>query len=194
MKYPNSVDVVLGLLRFHGDEFIGKTNLHKNIYLIGRLLKKRRIILQVPFRAYYYGPFSRDVSNALDLLIDAGLVDIGERSFKAKDHFELKQAVLRITNAGKKAADNSIMIHSEFFDAFDREFKKIASTGAHQNTKIMATAAKIKFILEQESKPMNKSAILKRAKDLDWKLNSGLINKSANLLVDIGLAKEQSAT
>lgn len=193
MKSPNSLDIVLGLIKLHGDEFIGKTNLHKNIYLIGCLLKKKQINLPVTFRAYYYGPFSRDVSNALGLLVDAGLVEISERSFKAKDHFELKQAVLKITPAGDMAADKSIKDYSEFFEAFEGEFNRIVNTGAHQNTKIMATAAKIRFILEDECKPLNKDAILNKAKDLDWKLNESLIAKSANLLIDIGLAKEHSS-
>ncbi|MCK4372297.1 MAG: hypothetical protein KAW61_04085 [candidate division Zixibacteria bacterium] len=193
MDTPSVYNVILALVRMNGGVFRGKTNVHKNLYLIGEMLRSSGVEVPYKFRPYYYGPYSADISDALDLLVGGSLLQANDIELSRDESIEIKQTLYQLTERGKEAADAAIEPFSDFFDSFRSCFDVICNTGHHETTRIMATAAKIKLILSREKdKPFNNDDLKSKASDFGWKLNGKDISASINVLKATGLAKTRS--
>jgi hypothetical protein len=185
---PNVYELVLHLVDLNGGTFRGKTNIHKNIYLLKQMMPEVRFPLE--FQPYFYGPFSQDVSEALDLLENSGLLKVKQIDFGVKDSFEVRKYVYELTPSGSKAAEAVEGNHKEFAGLFKKGFGTLKSTGYHENTKVLATAAKVKLILSREKRPLNSNSIRSKAKELGWEIVERDLDASLKVLLDTGLAKE----
>ena len=64
-----------------------------------------RLKLPTKFKPYFYGPFSQDISEALDLLENSGLIKVKAIDFGMQDSFEVRKFVYELTNPGKAAVE-----------------------------------------------------------------------------------------
>ena len=188
MNIPSLNEIILLLLGENSGQLRGKTNVHKNIYLSSEMLKRKNIPLPCRFRPYFYGPFSSDVSNSLDILLASGLVASREVDLGAGNDFEIKQTVYSLTDAGRNAFRELKSEYDEFAGVFSSAFRKISSTGYHQNTKCLATAAKIKHIISGQNKPVTIQTIKDKATGLGWQLRDREIDQAITVLEATGLA------
>lgn len=182
---PNIYDIILILIKLAGDEFRGKTNVHKNLYLIKEMLKNE-FELPYRFKPYFYGPFSVEISNALDLLQSSGLLDSDEREL-GRDDMEMRLTVYRLTDSGEKAIEKARNSYPDFFQQLERHFNTIKGTGQHQNTRVLATAAKLKLIVSQEGKPLTIPMIQEKAQELGWEISDSDTQAAIDVLDRTGL-------
>ena len=193
MDIPSVYNVILALVRMNGGVFRGKTNVHKNLYLIREMLRSSGVEVPYKFRPYYYGPYSADISDALDLLVGGGLLQASNIELSRDESIEIKQTLYELTERGKETANAATEPFSDFFHSFRSCFDVIRNTGHHETTRIMATAAKIKLILSREKdKPFNHDALKSKANGFGWKLNGKDISASIDILETTGLAKSCS--
>jgi uncharacterized protein YwgA len=190
MNIPNIYELVIWLIELNGRSFQGKTNVHKNIYLLQRMMSNVEFPLK--FKPYFYGPYSQDVSEALDLLENGGLLRVKQVDFGVRDSFEVRKYVYELTRSGQNAARNARSNFSDFSGLFEGHFKTLKSTGYNENTKVLSTAAKVKHILSTERRSLNSNSIQAKAKELGWEINSRDLSASVKVLVDIGLARTSS--
>ncbi len=183
---PNIYDIILSLISANDGQFAGKTNVHKNLYLIKEMLSKDQVQVPYRFKPYFYGPFSIDVSYALDLLQSSGLLDSDEREL-GRDDIEMRQTVYRLTDFGKKAVEKAKASYPEFSNGFGECFRRIRGTNHHQNTQVLATAAKVKLIVSQEGKSLTIPKIKSKAQELGWKINDSDINAAIKVLTQTDL-------
>ena len=79
----NGADVILVLLFTEGsskaenEEIVGNTRLEKLMFLLGQETSLKRYLGGFNFEPYNYGPFSSEVFDAIQALINAGLVKPG---------------------------------------------------------------------------------------------------------------------
>jgi uncharacterized protein YwgA len=187
MNIPERHEIILLLIDLNGEPFRGKTNLHKSIYLTKEM--DPDLGLPFEFKAHFYGPFSQQVSEEIDILENCGLIETNQVDMGRKDSFEVKQYIFKLTNAGSEAAKILREGYPEFCDRFDKLLQKIRDTRFHQNTKILATAAKVRLILTAESQPMSSGNITAKAKELGWNINPGEINSALEVLQKTGLVR-----
>lgn len=191
MKIPDRHEIILLLIGFNKEPFRGKTNLHKNIYLA----KEMAPGLELPFdfKAHFYGPFSQQVSEEIDILQNCGLIKTSQMDLGVKDIFEVKQYSYELTKAGTVAFENLTDKYKDFCAQFAELFETIRNTGFHQNTKILATAAKVRLILTSEARSMNKKNIISKAKELGWDIKDTEINQALRVLQATALVKVVNA-
>ena len=99
----------------------GRTRLQKIIFL---LKHKNKIDLDYNFIPYYYGPYSRDLQLAVDLLEAAGFVQVAAKSGNLYVHCltaEGRSAARQIEQKMQKSERNSL---SEVF----RSYNEVRST------------------------------------------------------------------
>lgn len=188
MVIPQVHELVLLLIGLNDGRFEGKTNVHKNLYILKEMLEKRNIILNFQFRPYFYGPYSTEISYALDILENSGLISTSEREFGTDDFSEIRQSIYCLSESGGKAFDNLKNSYVDFTNLFSNSFDLLKRTNYHQHTRILSTAAKIKLILSIERRPLNSENIKAKARELGWELNGRDINNAINVLVQTGLA------
>ncbi|MEE9442039.1 MAG: hypothetical protein V3V99_05165 [candidate division Zixibacteria bacterium] len=187
MNIPNVYALLIYLIEHNGGSFHGKTNIHKNIYLLQQMMP--RIDLPLKFSPYFYGPFSQDVSEALDLLESSGLLKVSAIDYGVRDSFEVRKYIYKLTSSGRSAAESVKKNYNEFASVIDSNFAKLISTGYHENTKVISTASKVKHILSAEKKSLTRKSIQAKAKELGWEINTRDLSASVKVLVDIGLAR-----
>jgi uncharacterized protein YwgA len=137
------------------------------------------------FKPYFYGPFSIEISNALPLLESFGLINSEEKELS--DDLEVRQTVYSLTDSGEKAARATQKSYSEFSSRFENCFNEIRNTGYHQNTRVLATAAKVKLIVSQEGQPLTNEMIMGKAQSLGWEINDSDIEAAIYVLKETGL-------
>ncbi len=187
MNIPDRHEIILLLVDLNGKPFRGKTNLHKSIYLVKEMAPD--LGLPFDFKAHFYGPFSQQVSEDIDILENCGLIETSQIDMGRKDSFEFKQYIFKPTSAGSAAVKTLKGEYPEFCDRFDQLLQKIRDTGFHQNTKILATAAKVRLILTAESQPMSSGNITAKARELGWNINPSEINSALEVLQKTDLVK-----
>lgn len=191
MKIPSSKDIVLMLLGLSGErEFKGTTNIQKNIYLLQEMLKSKDINMQVYYKPYFYGPYSAEITEAIERLEIFNLVKIVEHSRPSDSPFEGKVFIYELTEEGKSFTEELLEVHKEFTKLFSFYLDKIKQNNFHQNTKILSIASKIKYILSNQERPLNYKKIMTEADGLGWKLKQNEITRAADFLVNIGLASK----
>jgi len=188
MKIPRTSDIILMLVGLNGSRFEGKTNIHKNLYLLKVMISKKAE-LPFKFKPYFYGPYSAEISNGLDLLENCGLVDTRQIKLGQDKIFEVNQSNYELTQAGVRAFGEIKGQYGQFFSVLESEFDKIRKTGYHQNTRIMSTAAKVKLILTLEKKPLTSQKIRAKATQLGWKIDAYDVQRALKLLIQTRLAK-----
>ena len=132
MEFPNINEIVLLLIGSNNKPFEGKTNIHKNLYILKEMLANIGT-LPYRFKPHFYGPYSKHISNALDLLENSGIISSYEKDFVNDDVFEVKQTIYELTSVGKDAFENSKEDYSEFYKLFNNSFQKIVSTNYHHD-------------------------------------------------------------
>lgn len=79
-KY-NSEDIILVIFSLVG-RIVGRTKLQKLVYLLKR---EQNIDTELEFQTYLYGPFSRDLNNKVDGLINSDLLEVSETFTRSGD-------------------------------------------------------------------------------------------------------------
>lgn len=189
MKIPNTYEIILLLIGLNNNSFSGKTNIHKNLYLIKEMMSN---INNFPysFKPYFYGPFSYEISNSLDTLVSVGLLKTNEIDYGDDESFGIKKNIYELSKTGEEANAQIKTNYKDFYDMFYKYFMKLKDTNYHQNTRILATAAKIRLILSQERRSLNQSNIKEKAKELGWKIENRDIDSAIDILLETGLAKK----
>jgi hypothetical protein len=111
-------------------------------------------------------------------------VDFGRR-----DSFEVRKYVYGLTPSGERVAGVVRRTFSDFVKDFDERFSILKSTGYHENTKVLSTAAKVKHILFTEKRSLTTKSIQAKAKELGWEISTRDLSASVKVLVGVGLAK-----
>jgi len=89
-------EIIALVLRIMGGSVYSKTKLVKIVYLLDVIQSRKgnKDFSTATYKSYYYGPYSDDIEDAINLLTDFGYVEIGQRSsidgniyytFKLKD-------------------------------------------------------------------------------------------------------------
>lgn len=147
-------------------------------------------IIDVEFRPHYYGPYSDDVQEMLSSLV--GLKFVEENA----ERYDIPSAQWR----GKKytykiAGDGKIVLkmpeNNPEYDKI-REIIEKCQKISDLNLDILAAASKIHYVLKREKREMDKVQILEEAKKLGWDLNNQGIEKAADLLIGLNLARRSA--
>jgi len=160
-------DVILLSLLYSKQEMIaGRTLLQKTIYFLNE-----KNDLGIDFVPYYYGPYSTEVTDALESLKSSGIIREEVREYVSFDFhvtFEPRKYIYHLTETGRKMAENIAKENFPLAQRIERTVSSMQNQGALNSYKALSIAAKMHNILKLEDKSMTVGEILEEAKVLGW--------------------------
>lgn len=182
--------ILLTLLNQNEQMIAGRTLFQKTIYFLNIKMN-----LGINFEAYYYGPYSSEISDEISSLASSGIISECIETYPSYSFgvsFEPRKYTYKLTELGAKMAAivkekhraESVMIQS----ILDR----MKNAGAADDYKSLSIAAKMYHILKakERAKP---SQILAEAKELGWTISEEDANASIEFLKKMELAKVDSS-
>jgi len=174
-------DIIILSLYYSEDEMIaGRTLLQKTLYFLNKKLR-----LGINFSPYYYGPYSKDITDELENLKASDLIHEEIKEFKPIDYnvtFEPRKYIYRLGETGAKLAErlerNDAILAKEIKQTLDF----MRENNATDDYKILSIAAKMDNILESEKKAMYVDEILEEAQILGWKISNAEAQSALELL------------
>lgn len=147
-------------------------------------------VIDVEFRPHYYGPYSDKVQESLSLLIGLGFTDeVAEKFETSFTQWGWRKYTYAVTDDGKTIL-NILKSRSEY--AKIDEIIEKCRMASNFDLDILAAAAKIHYILDKKGNEMDKSQIREEAKTLGWEIDNESIEKAANLLETLNLARRSA--
>lgn len=174
-------ETVEAILDSNGGEIVGRTAIHKLVYLS----KKTIDGLALPiYKPHYYGPYSPDLSLALEKMVTYSFIDEVKIPGKMNEGYKY-----RLTPDGQDMANH-------VKSTCPTEYQKINSLVSackkfcDLKTAPLSYAAKVYFMLEnnqEEEKVMDYKSAIETAEKLGWELTPDDIDQGVELLNQLKL-------
>lgn len=178
---------VLLALKATDGKLVGRTLLQKRLYFLNELLD-----LGIKFRPHYYGPYSREVADAVDSLVSSGLLRETVEYFE--DVEDAYGDLRRYTYALSEDSDEAIGTLAEAADSkqsalIEEKAREINALAQANDYRDLSIAAKIHHIVGLRGK-VTVGELAKEALQLGWSLpesDQGMNEKAVNFLKELGL-------
>lgn len=168
-------DGILLVVQACGSTPVGRTALQKLMYFASKLG-----VVETEFNAYYYGPYSQQVANEVASLVDLDFLDECSGFVYASGNTGYSY---RLTEDGRRVLPDA----NGHKDAIEKVVSSAISYFS-LNPRLLATAAKVHFILQETGTPMVPQTIRARAGHLGWDIDEPNIVKVIDYLKELGLA------
>ncbi len=182
----NAYDFVhLAFLAF-GKEVQGKTMLQKLVYFLGVLTGS---LEELGYRAHYYGPYSDEVSDAVQRLVALRFVDVNTVGGGAVNDlgFEVARYDYRLNEPGRSIAKLKAQRHPEMMKRLEREAKKLEQATCMGYMKL-SVAAKTHFMLGKKNRA-TMSDMVQLAKKFGWNVTENEVREAGEFLAELGLVE-----
>jgi uncharacterized protein YwgA len=182
-------DTVLLISDAVGGTVGGRTVMQKLAYFSS-------IFLSSPFghRAYYYGPYSSKVDDALSVASIAGeLYETADRMSDWNSGPDIVRYTYSLTDAGKQRVGR---IKEEAPAQWERVANAVVAVRKavpDLNQKMLSSAAKTYLIISDSDEQIEEGDIPDLAKGLGWELSPEQVEKTVSILQQLGLVEDTSA-
>ena len=181
--------LVLSIIAANGGRLEGRTRLQKIGYFASKGGEYK-----IDFSPHYYGPFSSEIDDALQTLVSFGLVEETTRTPSLSERgtlvFEPKLYSYSLTEKGKAILRSRVPESDPEYQRIQEEIRKIRQQKGGFQTKTLAAAAKIDFILSLLKRKASYQEISREAARLGWNLDPNEIAEVTDFLVSMGYATE----
>lgn len=181
---------VIGVVQAAGGTLYGRTTLQKLVYFAAF-----KGLISARFRPHYYGPYSEEVASAVDALSANGFLSEETKLLGPQmDPWLLDVAGNAKAYAYSLPPDGESLAQQVKRES-PREWREIEKLvgmcreHAKLSPGILATAAKVHYILSQGTRSMDEAEITRTATEFGWKLTEGQIIQVARLLRELGLVR-----
>lgn len=162
-------DVVTAVLAAAGGRLIGRVRLQKAVYLLDRLGLESGF----DYEYHHYGPFSRDLENAI---ADAKAFDLIEEKLDLRQSDGATYSIFTL----KQRRDSSTL-----GNLTAKRASELTHRFAQTNVTVLELAATIDWLWRVEKSPDWRSEVTKRK---GVKVQSGRLEKAIELLTELKLA------
>lgn len=179
-------DLVLAVIdRCAGKGEFGCTSLQKVIYLIAVKLR-----LDLGHTAYFFGPFSPTVEAHTNALALSGLIEESVRILGTNaEGWPVRQYTYHTTEEGKDAVKEIAADEPGALDQINELIDQIEEAVGSLDQKVLSAAAKVLYIAREEERPVQFDEIGKLALEHGWKLALPQVDRVAQMLDRLELAR-----
>jgi uncharacterized protein YwgA len=163
----------------------GRTVAQKLAYFGGRKLEQ-----PTGHTAYYYGPYSDEITAALERGVLAG--DFTKQIERIPDWFggpDAMKHVYTLTERGVEEAEQVAQQHSEEAREVFETVGTIAQAIPDFRQKALSAAAKIDLIVAEQNRPVPLAEIRALATELGWSLSEGEVGEALDVLARLDLVE-----
>lgn len=178
---PSTYDFVHLALKALGGKVDGKTKLQKLVYFLGVLTGREQ---QLDYRPHYYGPYSAEVADAMDLLSAREFVQLSHATMGGTDDrgFELVRTDYSLSPDGEKIAEAKSKSNPALFREIKHAAEVLDKLKDRDYVKL-SIAAKTYFMLKEDPT----ADLPSLAKQFGWLVTEKQINEAKLLLDSVGL-------
>ncbi len=164
----------------------GRTLLQKVAYFVNELED-----CGISFFAHYYGPYSREIANAVDGTVATGLLKEIQTDFNVpkSDYLEFRRYDYHLTRAGQRYVKLIVKDNPKKSRQICSTLKKIHKVLGH-DYQTLSIAAKTHHILKYEPRPMDSGEISKVARSIGWRLSEHQVENLCEFLAKLKLITE----
>jgi hypothetical protein len=173
-------DVVLILLHECGEVVTGKTILQK----LGYFLTFKEGI-DLGFSPHFYGPFSRELEQDVELLVLSGLTEEQTTSLgTTREGLPIGNTRYALT---PKGAERAMKVAEAFPQMAEdaRALGRSLQARGTVNPRAVSVAAKVHFIARTKQLPLTREEIAHQANELGWQVQPNEVNFAVELLRDL---------
>lgn len=165
---------------------VGRTQLQKDTYFVCEKLG-----IDCGFAPHYYGPYSRTVDNAVDTLVSVGFLAESEESFldSTRPDSYFSRYTYSLRDEGKQILGEIKKKEPRTVKKIEEVMQVIERMGLSANYLSISAAAKTYCILKEERSGLSSREISKKARSFNWKISETKIDKVADFLIELDLAK-----
>lgn len=163
--------IVAALLKAAGGQLVGRVRLQKTVYLLDRLGLESGF----HYDYHHYGPFSRDLDNAV---ADAEAFGLVEEEFGRRQVDGARYSIFRLTEDGDRLPANAGRLNEAVLQGFLQGFAEASVT-------VLELAATANWLVEEENQDDWQEALRRRK---GRKVNGGRLERALALLRGVGLA------
>jgi uncharacterized protein YwgA len=180
----NAMDFIISLIDASGGSIQGRTLLQKRAYFVTEL---GDIDVRLGFDAYFYGPYSSVVENAMTHLKNLRFVSEGATAYGIDNAgFEMKRYDYRLTADGESIAAR--LRNTAEYAAIKRSLNLLSKAG-NPDYMELSIAAKALFILKKKKEGMSKAEILREAQKFDWNIRPTSLESAVSILEKLGMVR-----
>ena len=162
--------IVAALLKAAGGQLVGRVRLQKTVYLLDRLGLESGF----HYDYHHYGPFSRDLDNAV---ADAEAFGLVEEEFGRRQVDGARYSIFTLTEDGDKLPANAGRLNEAVLQGFLQRFAEASVT-------VLELAATANWLVEEEEQDDWQEALRRRK---GRKVNGGRLERALALLRGVGL-------
>ena len=162
--------IVAALLKAAGGQIVGRVRLQKTVYLLDRLGLESGF----HYDYHHYGPFSRDLDNAV---ADAEAFGIVEEQFGRRQVDGARYSIFKLTDDGHE-------LPVEIGQLDEAVLKRFLQKFADANVTVLELAATANWLVEKEEQDDWQEALRRRKGP---KVNGGRLERALSLLRGVGL-------
>jgi len=158
---------------YAGGKGLLRTELQKILYFASQ-----KGILENSFGLGYYGPFSPNIANSAESLVNKNFLDETTEFFPEAIGYRY-----RLSDDGKKVVPTLI----EKLGQSVKGLRKTVAICKDQGSRSLSIAAKVHYILKMMGAPMTSEEIAAQAKKLNWDISGYEVEAASKLLQDLDL-------
>ena len=185
-------DFVHLVLHASGGQILGRTKLQKTVYFVGVLTET---LDRLGYRPHFYGPYSPDVTEAVEDLRSLNFLKQETQSIGAADShgFEVARYDYKLTEDGKQIAEEKVQLYpsewSGIVDAMNR--LSVADTSDYVKLSI---AAKAYFMHGKASRPTTPEELARMGQQFGWKVSEQQLREANEWLETLELVETAATT
>ena len=164
-------EIVAVLLKAAGGQLVGRVRLQKAAYLLDRLGMESGF----QYEYYHYGPFSRDLDNAV---ADAQAFGFLEEEFEHRQVDGARYSIFRLTDDKQNALPETIGELSQ------ESLRSYLLSFVEANVTVLELAAAAHWLAEEEGRDDWREVLICRKGP---KVEGGRLDRALDLLRDVGL-------
>ncbi|HEU4657955.1 MAG TPA: hypothetical protein VFR97_10530 [Capillimicrobium sp.] len=179
-------EAVLVLIDAAGGALDGRTALQKLAYFGALALDE-----DLGHTPYYYGPFSRDIEQAV---ADAGLADelvetVNQFPASHRRGPDIKQYRYELTEDGHRSVQEIRQRAPRAAERIDRAVAEIREAVPELDQQVLSRAAKIHLILSRQDSEIEADEIPALARELGWELDEEEVRTTVELMERLHLVE-----
>lgn len=163
-------EIVAALLKAAGGQLVGRVRLQKTVYLLDRLGLESGF----DYDYHHYGPFSRDIDNAV---ADAEAFELVEEKFGRRQVDGARYSIFKLTDEG---CELPVMIGQ----LDEVKLQRLLHTFQDADVTVLELAATANWLVEEEEQDDWQEALRRRK---GRKVSGGRLERALALLSEIGL-------
>jgi len=165
----------------------GRTSLQKVAFFAAEALSR-----DFHHKAHLYGPYSEDVEDDVDALVESGLIEERTESlaFTGRGGYPGRRYSYSLTDDGRERTEALANAYPEDLAGLRKTVAQLIGAAGSLDQGILSATAKTYYLAKRKDEPLSVRQIQALAAERGWQISREQISQVAVVLQSLGLARK----